>query len=321
MRLRQLARKLGVQPEKIVNLLAENGHVLENEANSKLTEEQEALALEQWGTPAEPESTMTTEEPVDEVEDTKVVQEEVELGVKEETETEANDVPMEPAGSEHDDTAFEVPFGPPAHTTSQISEEETEVDTESVPTIAEVPKKIQLEPEVNSYPAYEEDESYAEAELIPTEKPQLEGLKVLGKIELPEPKKPEPKAEEESKQTEKPQKDRDRNRRGNRRKGRNGKPRLNPVEYERQKSERAAKKKKAEAAKKLKEKKKEHYLSNVKQKKPSATRVAQEEEMAPLPIIGQSRPQPKAKPIPKGPKKKKGLKKFWAWLNGEYDKF
>ena len=48
MRLRQLARKLGVQPEKIVNLLAENGHVLENEANSKLTDEQEALALSHW---------------------------------------------------------------------------------------------------------------------------------------------------------------------------------------------------------------------------------------------------------------------------------
>ena len=330
MRLRQLARKLSVQPDKIIALLAEHGHVLENEANSKLTEEQEKLALAQWPVETENEEEAVAEETA--------VPETPEVTLEEPVMVETTSVAADPsvvevadAPEDHEETtsaetdkdlsAHEVLFGPPSHATSQVSEDEDSIDESEAPAL---PKKIDLEPETNSYPAYEEDESYAEAELIKTETPQLEGLKVLGKIELPEPKKPEPKEDTEEGENAKDSKDskgRDRNKRGRGRKDRKGKQRLNPVEYERRKEERAAKKKKENAAKKLKEKKKEHYLSNVTQKKPSASKIEEEEEMAPLPIIGQSRPKPKAPKKPAGPKPKKGLKKFWAWLNGEYDQF
>ncbi len=333
MRLRQLARKLSVQPDKIIALLAEHGHVLENEANSKLTEEQEKLALAEWPVETESEEETVAEETA--------LSETPEVAIEEPEMVEPTPAPVAPSQEEVTDavedqqeitsaetdkdlSAHEVLFGPPSHATSQVSEGEEITDEPEASDAPALPTKIDLEHETNSYPAYEEDESYAEAELIKTETPQLEGLKVLGKIELPEPKKPEPKedAEEgENAEDSKDSKGRDRNKRGRGRKDRKGKQRLNPVEYERRKTERAAKKKKESAAKKLKEKKKEHYLSNVTQKKPSASKPEEEEEMAPLPIIGQTRPQPKVSKKPAGPKPKKGLKKLWAWLNGEYDQF
>ena len=197
-----------------------------------------------------------------------------------------------------------------------MKDEEAGVDE-----IKPLPKKIQLEPEVKVYKAYEEDEALSTAELIETEKPKLEGLKVVGKIELPEPKKPELKEEEDSEEPaeDRPRNRSDRQRGGRRQRGRNRKPRLNSVEYERQKAERIAKKKKQEREKRQKEKKKEHYLKTVKPKAPSAKKQVEEEEMAPLPINGMSRPEPVKEP--KKPKGKKGIKRFWAWLNGEYDKF
>jgi len=344
MRLRQLARKLGVQPDKIVGLLAENGHDLENEANSKLTEEQESLAIAHFApeteaqeaeqeapleeSAPEPEAVVTPIEETETADAPAIVAEEIQASTEVAEVTE--DTPEEPAkaAEEKEMTEFEVPFGPPSHTTSQVSNS----DDATTPTFVELPKKVAIQQDVNSYPAYEADESYAEAELIKTEVPALEGLKVVGKIELPEPKKPEPKAEGEAEEAKKEETGADRRVRRNQRgrgrdrNGRNGKPKLNSVEYERQKAERIAKRKKAEAEKKLKEKKREHYLATVKakaaaeklNKKPKAAPV--EEEMAPLPIMGQSRPKPQKKQ-PQGPKSKKGLKKFWAWLNGEYDKY
>ena len=41
----------------------------------------------------------------------------------------------------------------------------------------------------------------------------------------------------------------------------------------------------------------------------------EEEEIAPLPIVGMSGSKPAAEAKPK-----KGIRKFWAWLKGEYDK-
>lgn len=347
MRLRQLARKLGVHPDKILKVLEDHGHVLENDANSKLTQEQEALVTQNFAPdPVEPDEA----EEADESEETVGPQETqgppgppgpagpeaVEKPIAEK-EAQADTPPAAPEpeavveAENPEDTVptaaeisedFEVPFGPPSHATSQVSETESDDAAEAEPN--PLPEKIQLEPEVKVYRAYEEDEAYSTAELIETEKPKLEGLKVVGKIELPEPKKPEPKEEEAteddgSEEKTKTRGDRQRGGRGQRQRGRNRKPRLNPVEYERKKAERLAKKKKKEQEERLKAKKKEHYLKNVKHKAPSKNKATEEEEMAPLPINGMSRPQePKQ---PEKPKGKSGLKRIWAWLNGEYDKF
>lgn len=338
MRLRQLARKLGVHPDKILTLLADSGHELENEANSKLTEEQVQIAETHFPPPviekveeeitaspaietvavSEPEEAAPIEAETTTAKETPEIEETSEVEVTEENEPDL----------EH----LEVPFGPPSHATSQVSD-----NTQAEP---EKPKKvaIQLEnpkPEVKVYNAIEEDEEFLNAELIKTEKPVLEGLKVVGKIDLPEPKKPEPKAEEETenKETEnKPEKKHQqrRNGRNDRGRGRNRKnqrQRLSPLEYERQKAERLAKKKKKEAEKKLKQKKEEHYKAKMEAKSKGKKKTApaklkkkaprEEEAIAPLPINGMSRP----KPTVKKEKKKGPLKRFWGWLNGESDNF
>ena len=298
MRLAQLARKLGVQPEEIVMFLAENGHEFENEVNGKLSLEQQCLAEAYFAMKAEEQLMMEAAAPEtieafpQEAEATKE-----DLGTKDST-----------------DAEHEVPFDPPAHTTSQISDSEEQTAPLSPP------KKIDLEPKtkVNVYKALDQDESYANAEWIKTETPQLEGLKVVGKIELPEPKKPKAKPESgDTKEKAADEQKSNRNQKNKGWKGRKAKQRLNPIEYERRKAEKEARRKKAEASKKLKQKKKEHYQANVKPKASSKSKdeAYEEEEIAPLPIVGMSRIKPVAEVKPK-----KGIGKFWAWLNGEYDK-
>ncbi len=351
MRLRQLARKLGVHPEKILTLLADSGHELQNEANSKLTEEQVEIAETHFPPPVVEEAAEETEElpvaepsaPIVEEEDTPAEVEASASASDDDTATEEADETVITEEKDPDLEHLEVPFGPPSHATSQVSatdeaEPITETKTEAAP---EEPKKvvIQLEkpkPEVKVYNAIEEDEEFINAELIKTEKPVLEGLKVVGKIDLPEPKKPEPKAEEEGAteaSTDKPDKktQQSRNGRNDRGRGRNRKnqrQRLSPLEYERQKAERLAKKKKKDAERKLKQKKEEHYRTKLEAKskttkktaptKPKKKAPQEEEAMAPLPINGMSRPKPVA---PKAKKGKGPLKRFWGWLNGESDQF
>ena len=296
MRLAQLARKLGVQPEEIVVFLAENGHEFEDQVNGKLNLEQQRLAEAYFSMKAEEQLMMEAAEPEAETSEAEATKE----GLETEDST---------------DAAYEVPFAPPAHTTSQISDSEKETAPLSPP------QKIDLEPKtkVNVYKAYQQDESYAKAEWIKTETPQLEGLKVVGKIELPEPKKPKPKPESgDTKEKDADEQKSNQNQKNKGWKGRKAKKRLNPIEYERRKAEKEARRKKAEAAKKLKQKKKEHYQTNVKPQAPSKPQneaIHKEEEIAPLPIVGMSRTKPEVKA-----NLKKGIRKFWAWLNGEYDK-
>ena len=295
MRLAQLARKLGVQPEEIVVFLAENGHEFEDQVNGKLNLEQQGLAEAYFSMKAEEQLMMEAAETIEAFPQ----------------EAEATNEDQETENST--DAIKEVSFGPPAHTTSQISDSEEETAPLS-------PQNIDSEP--NVYKAYQQDESYAQAEWIKTETPQLEGLKVVGKIELPEPKKPKTKPEsgDTGEKTADEQKS-SQNQKNKGWKGKKTKQRLNPIEYERRKAEKEAGRKKTEAAKKLKHKKKEHYQANVKPKAPSKSKdeAYEEEEIAPLPIVGMSRTKPKAG-VPTRSKPKKGISKFWVWLNGKYDK-
>lgn len=143
-------------------------------------------------------------------------------------------------------------------------------------------------------------------EKFKAEKPELDGLKVLGKIDLPEPKeKKEVKAKESKRQP-------------NRRKvqDRKRQPKRNQAAEERKKAERIAKRKKAEAEKRAKELKKKHYEENVKVKlqppKPKKKKRKAKESEAPIPAAKKAMEQ-KAK-------KATGLKRFWLWLNGAYDR-
>ena len=182
------------------------------------------------------------------------------------------------------------------------------IEEEALPEFVESlrPQVITLEEEFN---AQKEDlESYK------AEKVELEGLKVVGKIELPEPpvkkEKTAPQKEEESEEI----KSFDRKPRRNGKRSGNRKPRLNPIEYQRQKEEKLVKKKKEQEEKRKKELKKQHYETQVKSK---LQQPSKKKKKKPIPNIVQVQPQA-TPPTPK--KTGNPIKRFWLWLNGAYDK-
>lgn len=198
---------------------------------------------------------------------------------------------------------------------TEVDEVESEVDEVE----KETPEFIEsLRPQVISL----EEEFLAQTdglELYKTEKPVLEGLKVVGKIELPEPVIKE-KSEDDTIKEARKTRDRNSNRRGDvrRRPVSNG-PSL--IEA-RKKADRLEKKKKFEEEKKLRDLKKKHYEENVKakivktppkkKKKPVQAAVA---HVAPTTsTVRKKTPSKKATPKSTNP-----LKKFWLWLNGAYD--
>ncbi len=108
-------------------------------------------------------------------------------------------------------------------------------------------------------------------EVIKAPKVELSGLKVLGKIDLPEPKKKEPTAEapEETTESETVRPQERRRQTFERRPQRPQKPRKNPVALQREREEAEARRKREEELKKQKERKAQHYYKKVKPQAPT----------------------------------------------------
>jgi hypothetical protein len=145
-----------------------------------------------------------------------------------------------------------------------------------------------------------------EVELIKAPKLELTGLKVLGKIELPEPKKKEPVSPSETiepKDSEEKIKSRPATKRNIRTDRQpNQKEWKNPIAVQREREEREALEKRKEALKREKERKRMHYLSKVKTEQTTkAIRVYDEPE------------EKEMKPVAAPPKTLWG--KFIKWLN------
>jgi hypothetical protein len=134
----------------------------------------------------------------------------------------------------------------------------------------------------------------SEPEVIRVPKIELSGLKVLGKIDLPEPKKKEPKAEEESTTGEEQQKPeritpakskhprREREQRNWR----------NPLEVQRQREAREIEERRKAEIEREKEKRKHHYQNKVKQvKQPKRVKPVTENATVKKPV--DTRPVPK----------------------------
>jgi hypothetical protein len=142
----------------------------------------------------------------------------------------------------------------PQLTEEKISEalvEPDPIEPEVIPVAAEpIPVPVPTE---ESAPAVTEV-----PETIKAPKIELAGLKVLGKIELPEPKKKEPKPEEISAQEE------SRRTYINRRDRQPALPRKNPISAQREREQREAEAKRQLELEKQKEKKALHYLKKVK---------------------------------------------------------
>lgn len=172
-------------------------------------------------------------------------------------------------------------------TETPAEESNTEVSAavaESVPA-KEVPEFIEeLRPQVITL--QEEFNAKKEnLEAYKAEKVELEGLKVVGKIELPEPpvKKEKPKEEEKEESDEIKHLNRRPQRNG--RRNSNRKPRPSPIEYQRQKEERLAKKQKEQEEKRKKELKKKHYETQVKSKLQQQARKKKKKPVEATPTV------------------------------------
>lgn len=197
-------------------------------------------------------------------------------------------------------------------TSLELPEAEKEEKEENIEPSEEKPELVDsLRPQVFTL-ENEFTEKTKSLEKYKAEKPALDGLKVLGKIDLPEPK---PKEEKESKaeRSEKRQQER------RKREDRKQRHHKNAAIEERKRQERIAKRKKVEAEKREKELKKKHYEKQVKAKlqaqqpKKKKKKVTKEQvnSNSSRPTTSQQQPTKKAK----------GLKRLWLWLNGAYDKY
>lgn len=171
----------------------------------------------------------------------------------------------------------------------EVAEPEPQLETTSEPVI-----EVKTEPIVevlNTAPISDLPET------IRVQKVELAGLKVLGKIELPDTRKKEEVKSEEAES--KPRRERNERRP---RQQRDDKPWRNPIALQRETEAREREEQKQEALKQAKERKRLHYLNQVKNNKPpKAARIY--EEAAPEPV----------KAVEQKPKTLIG--KFLRWLN------
>jgi len=174
------------------------------------------------------------------------------------------------------------------------------VEPETQPEIEQPAEALQPEPVADAEPELKSEnpvtindettpEPQGEPEVIRVQRIELSGLKVLGKIDLPEPKKKEPKAEGEGNEEL--------------RQERRGKPKhpkrerdtrnlRNPVEVQRQREARELEEKRKAEIEREKEKRKQHYQTKVKQVKAvKRTKADKETGIAKKPI--DTRPVPK----------------------------
>ncbi|HEU5290887.1 MAG TPA: hypothetical protein VFU05_09615 [Cyclobacteriaceae bacterium] len=164
--------------------------------------------------------------------------------------------------------------------------------------------------EVAAQPETIEQPTNPESEVIRVQKIELSGLKVLGKIELPEPKKKEPMAEKSEEGAEAStviqlptpdRKSRNQKRPGNPKRDR---PRewRNPIEMQREREAREAEEKRRKEVEREKERRKRHYEEKRKAVvQTKRTKAVKEQPAAPK------------KPIDTRPVPKTWLGKFLRW--------
>ncbi len=165
------------------------------------------------------------------------------------------------------------------------------------------PQPVESKPSV-SLEVAEENSEEQKVELIKAQKIELSGLKVLGKIDLPEPKKKEPSGEPTEIPNHAERKPR-REFRDQPRKERNqSRTAKNPIAAERERQAREAENKKQERAALEKEKKTLRYMKKMNATQPTkAVKTFHEVEEEPQPVNA-SRPEPKT-----------AWGRFMRWLN------
>jgi len=242
MRLGQLARKLTVRPDQIVEFLASKNIQIENGSNTRLDDIHVALLVEKFGgegfemTPQE----LATDDFIPEV---------------------ISDVMESPESEKVEDNN--------GHTESPVLEAQTQQEKQ---------------------------------EVIKAPKVELSGLKVPGKIDLPEPKKKEQLPTEALPKTERDIERKPQERaklQQNRNPKTNPRPAKNPIALQREREEMEAQKKREEAKALEKEKRAQHYFNRVKVVAP--VKALKREQVAEE--IPETTPEPKSL-----------LGKFFRWF-------
>lgn len=269
MRLAQLARKISVTPAEIVRFLQINGESTAD-VNSRLTEQQLRAILSHLA-PGRVDEILEQDKTNAESEQPEIVQIQQEVINK-----------LEDALSIQPELLIEK--------------------TQEPPLLIENSEEIVLEGEETKNP-------FEGVDLIKAPKVTLTGLKVVGKIDLPEPKKKEPEIkpieeiESEIKETATPQISKKIGKGSNKfseRRERSERPRRNPVALQREREAREAEERKKEEIRREKERRTQYYNSRVKQGAPKrAARLIDE----PLEALHEIKEEPKTI-----------WGKIWRWL-------
>ncbi len=299
MRLGQLARQFDITPQEIVSYLKTKGVDANPHPNSKLNEEEERLVMEHF-------DILPVVEEVDEI-----IEETPALSAEPVVDTKAINQEEEIVWDAEDSTIEAEPASP-------IQEETTLSPTEGLDEKEEEEKEE--EKKIEDIPVATVDEILADESetlakkvaLIKAPKVELQGLKVLGKIELPQPKTKEQSTEEEEvkgAKKEKPEKT-------GKGKFANRKP-LSPEQREKKRQElreKNRKKQEWEAHKqKLRESRQKKAAREEFYKKQVLANVAVDSDVKP--VKKKTKKKQSAPKAPKKPAPKTVLGKFWRWLN------
>ncbi|MCV9387030.1 translation initiation factor IF-2 N-terminal domain-containing protein [Reichenbachiella ulvae] len=314
MRLSSLARKIKITPKQLTEYLSDQGIDTSQGANTKLDQEVIEMVYEAYMY----DESVEEEEVVKKV----IIEDEgetLEIAV-EKSDLEEPEKISEPTEQKEESEEEELIQSTEEELVADAEEEEAVVETDRPQAEEEVEVEESPEAEETEYPSYEpittEDgeliESYAElaardssVKIIKAPKAApLQGLKIKGKIELPEPRSKEEKKKEkpldpnEIIYTSGP--DRKPKAKSNKKPFKKRKPRVNTVELERRKKEKEEKRRKAQKERKEKEAKKQYYETKVQAK--VQTQPAKPKKN-------------KKTSHTTTPKDTNPIKRFWKWLN------
>ncbi len=298
MRLGQLARKFDITPQEIIAFTKSKGIEINTHPNSKLEDDVEALVMEHFD--------VLPEIVVDQVEPEFEIEPQVEIVENEAIDSKEN-VAFESA---KDLDTSEAVVELEVIETTTLSEEPIVEETLEITETSESPSR-----KAATVAEILEDESemlISSVDVIKAPKVELQGLKVVGKIELPSPKVKEPEQENPS--------DGDTNEvspaNNSKVPKKNHKVRKRLTEEEMETRRLKAKKQREEKAKwelhkqklreerKKKEQKEKFYKNKLKDEVVAAAKPKKKKKAVKQTIERDNRPKPKT-----------ALGKFWRWLN------
>ncbi len=301
MRLTTLARKIEQTPTQLISYLKENGIEIKNGLHSKLDDETVKLVKSKFQIEIpekEAEKLEITEkaEVLDDVQVDEIITETNEPVIKDES--------VDPVSDDSEENSTE----------EQLVDEKEDIGLN----LQEPKVEIENQNKTGTIDDLENENS-DEIELIKAKKVKLEGIKVVGKIELPEKPVKEVKPTDNNKTTKnqdiveaKPEKEIKRQKRKLVRnqkkitKGRNRKVLSYEEKLEREEREKLRQRRKK--AKEDKNRKKQYYIKNIQpniDKSPKKKKRTNQEMKSPEQVTVHKNP----------------IKRLWAWLNGKYDKY